>query len=755
MAKRKKKKETKKGFAHSTELYGVLLVLAAILGIGRYGPVGNMIASFAIFLVGVLYNPLLVVLLILGAYLIINRSWPNLFTTKMLGIYLLLIGVLVLMHENFILQNDSNAVKVFSETTNQLINSFSDVMKGARPNAIGGGIIGCTFGVLFMMLFSYRGMQIIAWTLIIIGFSLFTGFSIVDFVKDKASKAKEKFPKRDKSKDEEEPNSKKPIITGNEEPAMGEIKDDDKKIVISSIDELTKAKVNEEVNENNDVSDEDKESTNKTTVKHNYVLPSINLLDAPKKKKNSVNQSLIEKNIEILEKVLKDFNIIGKVVEVHIGPTVTQYELELHSGTKVSKLLSIHREIALAIATKDVRIQAPIPGKNTVGIEIANKETASVSFREVLEKVPKSLDGSKLLCPLGKNIMGNVIWCEINKTPHLLVAGSTGSGKSVCINGIICSILMRAKPDEVKLVMVDPKKVELSGYNGVPHLMRPVVTDPKEASVALSKIVAEMERRYDTFSETKTKNIATYNDYVEKKNKTLPADEQIKKMPFIVVIIDELADLMLVASKDVEASIMRITQMARAAGIHLIIATQRPSTDVITGVVKANIPSRISFAVSSSIDSRTILDMTGAEKLLGKGDMLFLPMGEADPERIQGAFISDDEIKRIIDYTVEQQKAEYDQSFMNLSGDSEKSASQKEDMAQVEEYDDPLYNEIVEFVIETQKASASLLQRRFKLGYNRAARIIDLLEERGIIGPSNGSKPREVLVKLDDNNEEM
>ena len=749
MAKRKKKKETKKGFAHATELYGVLLVLAAILGIGRYGPVGNMIASFAIFLVGVLYNPLLVVLLILGVYLIINREWPNLFTTKMLGIYLLLIGVLVLMHENFILQNDSNAIKVFSETTNQLIDSFSDVMKGARPNAIGGGIIGCTFGVLFMMLFSYRGMQIIAWTLIVIGFSLFTGFSIVDFVKDKASKAKEKFPKRDKNK-EEEPDSKKPIITGNVEPAMGEIKDDDKKIVISSIDELTKAKVNDE-KEEQDISDKAKEVSQ---VKHNYVLPSINLLDAPKKKKNSVNQSLIEKNIEILEKVLKDFNIIGKVVEVHIGPTVTQYELELHSGTKVSKLLSIHREIALAIATKDVRIQAPIPGKNTVGIEIANKETASVSFREVLEKVPKSLDGSKLLCPLGKNIMGNVIWCEINKTPHLLVAGSTGSGKSVCINGIICSILMRAKPDEVKLVMVDPKKVELSGYNGVPHLLRPVVTDPKEASVALSKIVSEMERRYDTFSETKTKNIATYNDYVEKKNKTLPPDEQIKKMPFIVVIIDELADLMLVASKDVEASIMRITQMARAAGIHLIIATQRPSTDVITGVVKANIPSRISFAVSSSIDSRTILDMTGAEKLLGKGDMLFLPMGEADPERIQGAFISDDEIKRIIDYTVEQQKAEYDQGFMNLSGDSEKSVSQKEDMAQVEEYDDPLYNEIVEFVIETQKASASLLQRRFKLGYNRAARIIDLLEERGIIGPPNGSKPREVLVKLDTEEEE-
>ena len=756
MAKRKKKKEAKKSFSHSSELYGILLVLAGILGIGRYGPVGSMIASFGIFLVGGLYNILLVLLIVLGIYLIINRSWPNLFTTKMLGFYLLIIGVLVLMHENYLLSNDSNAIKVFSETIDQLVVSFSNVLKGARPEAIGGGIIGCTFGVLFMLLFSFKGMQIIAWVLVIAGISLFTGFSIVDFVRNSALKAKEKLPKRHSKEEKVEELSKtKPIITGNEEPAMGEIKEEEKKIVISSIDELTKAKVDMQVEEQEQVEEQRLvEQPDKPKVQRKYTLPPITLLNPVKKNKKGVDQSQIEKNIELLEKVLKDFMIVGKVVEVHIGPAVTQYELELNSGTKVSKLLSIHREIALALATKDVRIEAPIPGKSTVGVEIANKEISSVAFKEVFEKIPKSLDGSKLLCPLGKNIMGNVIWCEINKTPHLLVAGSTGSGKSVCINGIICSILMRAKPDEVKLVMVDPKKVELSGYNGVPHLLRPVVTDPKEASVALAKIVSEMERRYDVFSETKTKNIATYNAYVEEKNKTLPDDEKIKKMPFIVVIIDELADLMLVASKDVEASIMRITQMARAAGIHLIIATQRPSTDVITGVVKANIPSRISFAVSSSIDSRTILDMTGAEKLLGKGDMLFLPMGESDPERIQGAFIDDDEIKRIIDYTIEQQKAEYDQSFMNLSGDSDKSASQKEDMTQQEEYDDPLYNEIVEFVIETQKASASLLQRRFKLGYNRAARIVDLLEERGIIGPPNGSKPREVLVKLVDNNQE-
>ncbi len=751
MAKRKKKKETKKAFAYSAELYGILCVLAAILGIGRYGPVGNLIASFAVFLVGVGYNILLGFVLLLGIYLIIKRDFPDFFTTKMLGSYILVIGLLSIMHQDYVLQNDSNAVKVFTETIDQLVLSFSNIMKNVRPDVIGGGIIGCSFGVLFSLLFSYKGMQIISWTLVVLGFCLFTGFSIVDFIKNSAGKVKKGLPKRKKDEHEESVETKKPIITGNEEPASGEIKDDDKKIVISSIDELTKVKVPEVKEE-----EEEKPKTEvKITGNYVYKLPPINLLTPSKKDKKTMNQGQIEKNIEILEKVLKDFGIIGKVVEVHIGPTVTQYELELRSGTKVSKLLGIHREISLAVAKKDVRIEAPIPGKNTVGIELANDETSPVSFREVLEKIPKSLNNSKLLCPLGKNIMGNVIWCEIDKTPHLLVAGATGSGKSVCINGIIASILMRATPQEVKLMMVDPKKVELSVYNGIPHLMRPVVTDPKEASIALAKIVAEMERRYDVFEETKTKNIATYNNYIENKNKDLPKEEQIHKMPFIVVIVDELADLMMVASKDVEASIMRITQMARAAGIHLIIATQRPSTDVITGVVKANIPSRISFAVSSSIDSRTILDATGAEKLLGKGDMLFLPMGESVPQRVQGAYISDDDIKKLIDYTIEQQKAEYDESFMNLKVENtEKSASQKEDMEQAEDYDDPLYNEIVEFVVETQKASASLLQRRFKLGYNRAARIIDLLEERGIIGPTRGSKPREVLIQLDHEEEE-
>lgn len=755
MAKKKTKREKKKAFAYSTELYGVLLLLAGIIGIGKYGPVGNLISAFAVFLVGVFYNILLILLLILGGYLIIKREWPNFFTTKMLGFYLFMIGILSLMHEEYIAANNYNGIKVFQETVDQLTIAFSSLTNSiATPDIIGGGIIGCTFSVLFTSLFSYNGMKIVAWTLCIAGISLFTGFSIADFVKNTSSKAKEMLPKKEKKEKESvqekessfDPNKKLVITGASDEPVK-----EDKKVTISSIDQLTKINTKEEPVIKTETPIEQPVERQVIIHNGNYELPPISILNPVKNKKSKANEGLVEKNIETLEKVLKDFGVIGKVVEVHIGPTVTQYELELQTGTKLNKVLSIHKEIALVLAAKDIRIEAPIPGKSTVGIEIPNSETTPVSFREVMEKVPASKSNSKLLCPLGKNIMGNVVWCEIDKTPHLLVAGSTGSGKSVCINGIIASILMRTRPDEVKLVMVDPKKVELSVYNGVPHLLCPVVTDPKKASVALNKIVAEMERRYEVFEESHTKNIATYNSYIDDKNKDLDEDSKIAHMPYIVVIVDELADLMLVASKDVEAAIMRITQMARAAGIHLIIATQRPSTDVITGVVKANIPSRISFAVSSGIDSRTILDSTGAEKLLGKGDMLFLPMGEASPQRIQGAFIADDEIKKIIDYTVEQQKAEYDAAFLNLEASSnmDKSASQREDMEQIEDDDDELYNDVVTFVVEQQKASASLLQRRFKVGYNRAARIIDLLEERGIIGPANGSKPREVLVKLD------
>ena len=756
MAKKKKKKDTKKKFEYAAELYGVLFVLIAILGLGKYGPMGRFITSFFLFLFGSLYMVFIVALLVVGGYLIVKREWPDFFTTKLIGTYIFTLGLLVLMHCEFVATNDGNMMLIFKETVNQLVSGFNSIMKTGNLSdifGVGGGIIGGVFAIVFDKLFSYTGMKIVAITLIALGFSLFIGFSLFDLLKEKWENRtpREKKVKEQKVKDEH----KKVIINDGNEENANEEKEEGKKIKISNIAELTQVdnNVEEKIVEKID-KDEVKEKS--VTKNPDYQLPSLDLLDKPKKKNKTTDNSIIEKNITTLEKVLEDFKIKGKVVEVHVGPTVVQYELEIASGTRVNKITSINREISLALAKKDVRIEAPIPGKNTVGIEFANDTPSPVSFYEIISsKKMVNAPDKKLMVPLGKSIMGDIGVCEINKMPHMLIAGTTGSGKSVCVNGIICSILMRAKPSEVKLVMVDPKVVELSVYNGIPHLLRPVVTEPKQAAIALQKMVEEMERRYQVFSDSKTKNIEGYNEYVEKWNKEHKNEEYEKeKLPYIVVIIDELADLMMVAAKEVEDSILRITQKARAAGIHLIVATQRPSTEVITGLIKANIPSRIAFTVGSGIDSRTILDQTGAENLLGKGDMLFLPIGMNSPIRIQGSFISDDEIKRIIDHTISQQKAQYDDAMMNLEATPDKSASQIEDMKQKEEYDDPLYNEIVEFVISTQKASASLLQRRFKLGYNRAARIVDLLEERGIIGPPNGSKPREVLVQLDKSEEE-
>jgi len=737
MAKRKKRKDShKRKFKYTNELYGLAFVLLPILAIGMgtpWGIAGKVVRAFAVFFVGTWDLVFLIGCILIGGYLLLKREWPKFLTSRLIGIYILSIGVLVFSHLSYVELNDGQSIEIFRATLNNLMNNFNSIMGNRNFIPSGGGMLGCTLSVLFNKLFDHSGTMMVAFVFMIAGGCLFTGISIIDIIKNSLKKGKDMIPKKKVKNisNDEEDNAPAVIINDNTS----------NKMVVSSIEELTNIK--------EDVKVEDKPSQD-IVQNSNYKLPSLSILNPPKKTKNNNNQTAIENNIVILERVLKDFGIVGKVVEVNSGPSVTQYEMEIQSGTKLSRILSINREISLALAKKDVRIQAPIPGKSTIGIEIANDTTAPVSLREILETIPSNKSNSKLLVALGKNIMGNSIYCEVDKTPHLLVAGATGSGKSVCINCIIASILMRTKPDEVKLMMVDPKKVELSMYNGIPHLMMPVVTDPKKASVALQKVVSEMESRYDLFSEKNVKNIATYNEWVDKQNANRHDDDKIKKMPYIVVIVDELADLMLVASKEVEDSIMRITQMARAAGIHLIIATQRPSTDVITGVVKANIPSRISFAVSSSIDSRTILDMMGAEKLLGKGDMLFLPMGENAPQRVQGAYVSDEELQKLVDYTVSQQKAQYDERFMNLSSAKEQGNAGGEVKTVEEEYDDPLYNDIVEFVVTSGKASASLLQRRFKLGYNRAARIIDLLEERGIIGPQNGSKPREVLVKLDE-----
>lgn len=736
MAKKKKRKEEKKTNNEYRNFFiGIVLIILSIIGFGAYGPVGKIIKAFSIFLCGTWYAIFLLALLAVGIYMMLKRECVKFYTFKLIGLYILIISVLMLSHTQFLSQNNLDAKAVLSETVNNFLAS-TQVLADAQ----GGGIIGALFSLLFMSMFDIKGTRIVIVALIVCGIVMFTGMSIFDIVKKLSNKAKDGLHKVKEDLHKEKPKKDK--------------KEPDNKIVVSSMDELIHA--SDEKEETNEVIKEPviEEKPNMEANKLldaidsiGYIHPPITLLNKGQKSNDKDNTTLIKNNIPILEQVFHDFNIDAKVVAANIGPAVTQYEMEVKAGTKVSKILSINREIALALGAKDVRIQAPIPGKRTIGVEIPNKSIAMVTVREILEKVPKEKENSKLLVVLGKSIMGSPVFCEINKTPHLLVAGSTGSGKSVCINSIIISILMRTKPDDVKLVLVDPKKVELSMYNGVPHLLAPVVTDAKKANIALKKIVVEMENRYDTFSENGVKNIEGYNNMVEKKNANLPDSEKLRKMPFIVVIIDELADLMLVAAKEVEDSIMRITQMARAAGIHLIVATQRPSTDVITGVVKANIPSRISFAVSSQIDSRTILDMGGAEKLLGKGDMLFLPMGENTPLRIQGTFISEDEINAVVNHTIAQQKARYDETL--TMDEEEMHATTMTDSK--DDYDEPLYKDIVEFVVTQGKASASLLQRRFRLGYNRAARAIDLLEERGIIGPNNGSKPREVLVKVENN----
>ena len=744
MAKKKKRKESKKDTSYFIELKGMLLILISIIGICKFGIVGNFIESFSAFFVGVAYNILLVVLFIVGIYMIIKREYPNFFESKLIGLYAIIISLLIFCHLDYIKQLDVNGTEIFTETIDNLM-AFAHGVSQVQ----GGGMIGALFSWINVTLFTIEGTRVVCVALIIFGIVMFTGMSIYDMLcasKNKVSNALKRAEGKSKNKEEKKEQLKIDI------PNMDDSVDDvheDHKLVISSFDELKQSdKVQEEAvvvpQDDIEIIVPDDYEENK-----DYKLPSIELLSKPKKKNLSVNKSKINETANVLKEVFKDFGIDGHVVTAHVGPAVTQYEMEIKAGTKLSKILGIHREIALALAAKDVRIQAPIPGKKTVGIEIPNAQTAMVSVREILETIKPEDDDKKLLVAFGQDIMGNSVTWQINKTPHMLVAGSTGSGKSVCINSLIVSMLMRTRPDEVKLVLVDPKKVELSMYNGVPHLLAPVVTDARKANIALKKIVVEMERRYDLFESSGTKNIEGYNKLVDKKNDEDPS-LGMKRLPFIVVIIDELADLMMVAAKEVEDSIMRITQMARAAGIHLIVATQRPSTDVITGVVKANIPTRVAFAVSSQIDSRTILDMVGAEKLLGKGDMLFLPQGENVPIRVQGTFISDDEIKAVVDYTISQQKARYDNTL--LMDDEEMNAKSSFD-GEHDAEEEPLYNEIVEFVVTQGKASASLLQRRFHLGYNRAARCIDLLEERGIIGPNNGSKPREVLVKLESNEE--
>lgn len=462
----------------------------------------------------------------------------------------------------------------------------------------------------------------------------------------------------------------------------------------------------------------------------NYKMPPVSLLNKVVNKSDKRSKQKVLENARRLEQTLRDFGVEASINQVTVGPTITRYEIQPRPGVKVSKIVNLTDDIALSLAAKSIRMEAPIPGKNAIGIEVPNEESQMVGIREIMES--KEFNGypSKLAMGLGKDVAGRIIIGDIAKMPHLLIAGSTGSGKSVCVNTLITSLVYKAKPDEVKLILIDPKVVELSNYNGIPHLLIPVVTDPKKAANALTWAVTEMNRRYKLFADTQVKDIKSYNEKTD------------NPLPRIVIIIDELADLMMVSANDVEDCIHRLAQMARAAGMHLIVATQRPSVDVITGVIKANIPSRIAFAVSSQTDSRTIIDMGGAEKLLGKGDMLFYPLGAAKPVRLQGAFISEAESDKIIEH-IKNDVGEHtyandiEEKISNVNTDEVSSA-------------DELLVECIEFVVANEQASASMLQRKFKIGFNRAARLIDDMEERGIVGPSEGSKPRKVLISKQD-----
>ncbi|WP_102346885.1 DNA translocase FtsK [Bacillus sp. Marseille-P3661] len=781
MAKSKKKQSDKKigdwKKVLSFELGGLALLAITTIAIAEIGgAVGNAFILLSRFFFGEWHKLLLVGLICLALYLIVKRAWPPVITRRLAGVYTITAALLLITH-----------VELFEAIANHaalgnpsvILNTWSQYwgeVKGGEPQNLGGGMVGAILFAISYFLFNSIGTKIIFIFLILMGFVLLTELSlqniftkimsaIIHFSKSQfigfnndmktwaaARKEKQRVKKQQKQKstsevrDSDEENIIEVDLADNYEENV-------EPVISNFVDVASNDALSEEPVHRNNVKEKEQKShvaepeTSDSTVSisftevanEDYQLPSYELLKRPLHNAQNHEKKLITLNAQKLEKTFQSFGVKAKIKKVHLGPAVTKYEVHPDVGVKVSKIVSLSDDLALALAAKDIRIEAPIPGKSAVGIEVPNQEVAMVSLREVIES-KNNHTTAKLMVGLGRDISGDAILAELNKMPHLLVAGATGSGKSVCINGIIISILMRAKPHEVKLMMIDPKMVELNMYNGIPHLLAPVVTDPKKASQALKKVVSEMERRYELFSHTGTRNIEGYNDFIKRHNEE--TNEKQPELPFIVVIVDELADLMMVASSDVEDSITRLAQMARAAGIHLIIATQRPSVDVITGVIKANIPSRIAFSVSSATDSRTILDMGGAEKLLGRGDMLFLPVGASKPIRVQGAFLSDEEVESVVDYVISQQRAQYQEEMIPTE--------EKETEVVV---DDELFDDAVQLILEMQTASVSMLQRRFRIGYTRAARLIDVMEAKGIVGPYEGSKPRAVLIAQSKNDE--
>lgn len=765
--KRRSKKKSAKKLSIKYELYGLLCIAISIIAVLQLGVVGNTFVYLFRFFMGEWFILCLISLFLIGISVFWRKKSPTFFTRRKAGLYCIIASILLLSHI-LLFQNAANGMHSPSviRATWEL---FREELNGQQGQAdLGGGMIGAVLFSASYFLFASFGSRLIAILLILIGIVLITDRSLQEMLKKfgdpvfrffknqwlsfiddlkqlrTGSKAKSKSTKKQKVRkkpSEEKENEAEWEISQpvHSEPIISSFSDrddfqsevpEDKEPSAGQKAPAPKSKKGEsgETSANENIAITFSEPENK-----DYQLPSIESLSQPAHSGQLTDKKNIYENARKLERTFQSFGVKAKVTQVHLGPAVTKYEVYPDVGVKVSKIVNLSDDLALALAAKDIRIEAPIPGKSAIGIEVPNAEVAMVSLREVLESKLNDRPDAKLLIGLGRNISGEAVLAELNKMPHLLVAGATGSGKSVCVNGIIISILMRAKPHEVKLMMIDPKMVELNVYNGIPHLLAPVVTDPKKASQALKKVVNEMERRYELFSHTGTRNIEGFNDYIKRSNQEEGAKQA--ELPYIVVIVDELADLMMVASSDVEDSITRLSQMARAAGIHMIIATQRPSVDVITGVIKANIPSRIAFSVSSQIDSRTILDMGGAEKLLGRGDMLFLPVGANKPVRVQGAFLSDEEVEKIVDYVITQQKAQYQEDMI------------PDDVSEPQgEVTDDLYDEAVELVVGMQTASVSMLQRRFRIGYTRAARLIDFMEDRGVVGPYEGSKPREVLL---------
>lgn len=757
------------------ELSGLVMTGLAIITFFSLGFVGRGLGSASRFLFGNWHAALPFLFLIFALLLMVKREIPDV-RNRIVGGLLLILGSLTLFSHVLLFTEryESGRMQTTSALKETWIILVTDGGITDPAISLGGGIVGGFLFAMFHVLFDSAGATIAGIIMLSMGLILLTGKALVPYLAEKLPEAaesirewftRERKPASPKPQKPEKPKEQRRsrrsaeneeaatrgidgTEAGHQQEAYGASDPEPEPVrvqpIISSFTERAKPSPKEEDPATGEHGGEETQAEEDTAihdigdvlpVNEDFVLPPVSLLNPPPENDQSGEYNIIQHNAEKLEKTFHSFGVKASVTEVHLGPAVTKYEVMPATGVKVSRIVSLADDIALALAARDIRIEAPIPGKSAVGIEVPNTEVAMVSLREVLEARNNNRPDSKLMVALGRDISGEAVMAELNKMPHMLVAGATGSGKSVCINGIIISILMRAKPHEVKMMMIDPKMVELNVYNGVPHLLAPVVTDPRKASQALKKVVAEMERRYDLFSHTGTRNIEGYNLHIDEWNEE--NEEKHPRLPYIVVIVDELADLMMVASSDVEDSITRIAQMARAAGIHLIIATQRPSVDVITGIIKANIPSRIAFAVSSAVDSRTILDSGGAEKLLGRGDMLYLPAGASKPTRIQGAFLSDQEVEEVVDFVISQQKAQYEESMI---------PTEVEEVAPHEETDE-LYDEAVDLVRSMQQASVSMLQRRFRIGYSRAARIVDQMEMRGVVGPHEGSKPRQVLVQ--------